>query len=390
MTTPECNRTVLPDYGGGSIVNLMASIEHTFDCEDHLYPPLRSLPPGCLMNRNVVLLVIDGLGYHRLITHCGEGALARHLKDRMTSVFPATTATAITTFLTGTAPQQHGVTGWFMYFRELGAILAVLPYQPRHGSPAATLPADVLLAHVPVFNRLRARCHVVVPHRIAHSEFNTAHQGKARLHPYANLGQMFRSVAEIVRAQGGRNYVYAYWPELDRLSHEHGVASREAVTHLARIDAAFGNFLASIGGTSTTIIVTADHGFIDTRLDQTIRLEAHPELARTLSLPLCGERRAAYCYLHANQRAQFVDYFAAHLEDCADLKDSEYLIESGYFGLGAPHARLHERIGDCTMMMKDACIIEHWLPGEPRYVQVGVHGGMSAQEMYVPLIVAEA
>jgi len=381
---------IMPDYHGGSIVNLMASIVQALEAEDRLYPPLRALPPARLTSRNIVLLVIDGLGHDSLITHCRDGVLARHMKDRITSVFPATTATAITTFLTGTAPQQHGVTGWFTYFRELGAVLAVLPYQPRHGGPVPTVPARMLFDHVPVFDRLEARSHVVAPNRIAHSEFNTAHIGRARPHAFASLGQMFKTIAQIVRARGERNYIYAYWPDLDRLAHEHGIASREAVAHLAEIDAAFGNFLAGIGGTSTTVIVTSDHGFIDARPDQTIDLDAHPQFAATLSLPLCGERRAAYCYVHASQHAQFVEYVAAHLEKYADLKDSEYLIESGYFGLGPPHARLHERIGDYTLIMKDRSVIKDWLPGEPRYVHIGVHGGMCAQEMYVPLIVVEA
>lgn len=381
---------IMPDYHGGSIVNLMASIMQAFEAEDRLYPPLRALPPARLTSRNIVLLVIDGLGHGCLITHCRDGVLVRHMKDRITSVFPATTATAITTFLTGTAPQQHGVTGWFTYFRELGAVLAVLPYQPRHGSPAPTVPARTLFDHVPVFDRLVARSHVVAPNRIAHSEFNIAHNGRARPHAFSSLGQMFKTIAQIVRAQGERNYIYAYWPEFDRLAHEHGIASREAVAHLAEIDAAFGNFLARIGGTSTTVIVTADHGFIDARPDQTIELDAHPQFARTLSLPLCGERRAAYCYVHESQRAQFVEYVAAHFAEFADLKDSGYLMESSYFGLGPPHAQLHERIGDYTLIMKDCFVIKDWLPGEPRYVHIGVHGGMCAQEMYVPLIVVEA
>ncbi len=106
---------------------------------------------------------------------------------------------------------------------------------------------------------------------------------------------MFKTIAQIVRAPGERNYIYAYWPELDRLAHEHGIASREAVAHLAEINVAFGNFLARIGGTSTTVIVTADHGFIDARPDQTIELDAHPQLARTLSLPLCGALAITHC-----------------------------------------------------------------------------------------------
>ena len=40
--------------------------------------------------------------------------------------------------------------------------------------------------------------------------------------------------------------------------------------------------------------------------------------------------------------------------------------------------------------MQDHAVIKDWLPGERRYVHIGVHGGMSSQEMCVPLIVAEA
>ncbi len=200
---------------------------------------------------------------------------------------------------------------------------------------------------------------------------------------------MFKTIAQIVRARGQRNYIYAYWPELDRLAHAHGIGSSAAAAHLAEIDAAFGKFLDRTVGTSTTVIVTADHGFIDARPDQAIELDAHPELAATLSLPLCGEQRTAYCYVHKDKRAQFVGYVAEHLAGYADLSDSGHLIESGYFGLGSPHPRLHERVGDYTLILKDSSVIKDWLPGELRYVHVGVHGGMSAQEMYVPLIAVE-
>jgi hypothetical protein len=380
----------MPDYRGGSIVNLMASIAQAFGAEEGLYPRLRALSPASLASRNVVLLVIDGLGHDFLLAHCRDGVLARYLKDRITSVFPSTTASAVTTFLTGTAPQQHGITGWFTYFRELGAVLAVLPYRPRHGGSAPAIPAGRLLDHVPVFDGLKARSHVVAPDRIVHSDFNTAHNGAARLHGFGSLGQMLKGIGAAVRERGQRNYVYAYWPELDRLAHEHGIGSSTAVAHLAELDAAFGRFLDGIRGTDTTVIVTADHGFIDVQPEQRIELDTHPRLARSLLLPLCGESRVAYCYVRADQRSQFGEYINAHLAQHAGLVDSEYLIESGYFGLGAPHPRLHERIGDWTLIMKGNAIIKDWLPGERRYVHVGVHGGMSAAEMYVPLIVAEA
>lgn len=381
---------VAPDYQGGSIVNLMGSIVRALDGEERLYPPLRALPPAALTRRNIILLVIDGLGHDWLLAHRPDGPLARNVRDRMTSVFPSTTATAVTTFLSGAAPQQHGITGWFMYFHELRTVLAVLPYRARCASAAPKLPAHELLEPLSVFDRIKARSHLIAPDRIVHSEFNTAYRGAARSHGFKSLEQLLGTMTEIARAGGGRKYVYGYWPDLDRLAHEHGSGSREALAHLADLDVAFGKFLDSIVGTSTTVIVTGDHGFIDARTDQTIDVGMHPELARSLSLPLCGEGRAAYCYVRADWRRQFVDYVARHLEQHVDLKESSALMKAGYFGLGPPHPRLHERIGDFTLISRDHALIRQWLPGEPRYVHVGVHGGMSAEEMYVPLIVAEA
>jgi hypothetical protein len=222
-----------------------------------------------------------------------------------------------------------------------------------------------------------------------HSEFNRVHNGSAQLHAFTSLSQLFKAITAIVRAGAERQYVYAYWPEFDRLAHEHGAASPEVVGHLAELDAAFERFLARIRGTGTTVIVTADHGFIDAREDRAIELDDHPELAATLLLPLCGERRTVYCYPRVDRQAEFCAYVRTHLAAYADLRRSADLLDAGYFGLGPPHPRLHERIGDYTLLMKDGATLKDWLPGEPRYEHVGVHGGMTAAEMYVPLIVAE-
>lgn len=379
-----------PDYHGGSIVNLMASLVVALGGEESLYAPLRALGPGGLGTRNVVLLVIDGLGYEYLRERRPQGALARHLKARMTSVFPSTTATAITTFLTGTAPQHHALTGWFMYFRELAQVAAILPYRTRQAGTPLALAPQALLEHVPVFDRIPVRSHVLAPADIAHSAFNTAHVGRARLQAYTTLAQMFAALARIARAPGQRQYVYAYWPTLDRLGHVHGMGSRETAAHLAEVDDAFEQFLARIAGSDTSVIVTADHGFVDATPERTVTLQNHPVLARTLVLPLCGEPRAAYCYVRAEARAAFVDYVNERLSAYAELHESRLLIDSGWFGLGEPHPRLAERVGDYTLVMKDNAIIEDWLPGEKRFAKIGVHGGTSTREMYVPLIVAQA
>ena len=94
-------KATLPDYHGGSLVNLMSSIATALGGSSP-YPPLAALPPQAMAGaRHLVLLVVDGLGFDYLSSR--DGALRSHLRGRLTSVFPSTTASAIPTFLTGLA-----------------------------------------------------------------------------------------------------------------------------------------------------------------------------------------------------------------------------------------------------------------------------------------------
>ena len=59
----------------------------------------------------------------------GKGtSLLQNVMGKLFSVFPATTASGISTICTALAPQQHAITGWFMYVQELNEIIRILPY----------------------------------------------------------------------------------------------------------------------------------------------------------------------------------------------------------------------------------------------------------------------
>ena len=121
-----------PDYETGSIVNLMASLAQSMGASTNPYAPLSSLNSKQLAeSQNLILLVIDGLGYEFLQKYRQDSFIAQHIKQSLTSVFPSTTATAITAFATALPAQQHAITGWYMYFKEIKQVMAVLPFKPR-------------------------------------------------------------------------------------------------------------------------------------------------------------------------------------------------------------------------------------------------------------------
>ena len=152
------------------------------------------------------------------------------------------------------------------------------------------------------------------------------------------------------------------------------------------MDAGLAELCESAGDGETLLVVTADHGFIDTNTDSQLWLHDHPALAETLLLPLCGEPRVAYCYVHAGQRSRFEAYIRNELGGQTKLYTRAQLMERGLFGLGEPHPCLRDRIGDYALVMKENYVIRDRLFGERPPAHLGVHGGTSAQEMYVPLI----
>lgn len=385
---------ILPDYSGGGITNLMSSLCRALGGGDTGYPELRGLDgKRVAAARNVLLLVIDGLGYEQLQKMLPQGNMADHCAGAITSVCPSTTASAIPTFLTGLAPQQHGITGWFTYFAELGAVLSVLPYRTRVGSmpidAALVSPADLCGAK-PFLGKLPLTAESVMPDWIAGSAFNRAFCAGCGVRVYKNLAGFFKCILQATKHREQRKFVYAYWPGFDAIAHQHGVDSQLALAHMQDIDRRIGGLLDSLRGSDSLLLLTADHGFIDTRPETTVLLSQHPQLQDMLMAPLCGEPRLAYCYVHpANHRA-FERYVSEHLSDWVDLYPSRQLVEDGWFGLGKEHPQLQHRIGHYALLAKGDSKIVGQMPGEEPLRQVGVHGGLSREEMLVPLVVMEA
>ena len=297
-----------------------------------------------------------------------------------------------TTYLTGLAPRQHGLTGWHMYFKEADAVAAVLPLLVRQGEPSAPtmLLPRLLFQHPSFFDTIDRPSWILSPASIVDSGFSRYHSGRATRVRFTTLPQMFETTSSIVRGGLRRKYVYVYYPELDSLSHIHGVSSEKVAAHLSELDEDFDRFLTQVAGTDTLVLVCADHGFIDAPPKRLVNLDDHPQLAKQLRQPLCGEQRVAYCYVRPGMESAFEDYVRSRLAHCAALYRSEDLVARGWFGPGAGHPLLLDRLGDFTLVMGEDWTIYDWLPGVRRYSLLGVHGGVSADEMYVPLLMAQA
>ncbi len=380
----------IPNYQDGSIVNLMSSVSRARGAQPAQYAELAALPASELSSAtNVVLLVLDGLGYDYLTTQGADSHLFQHLHCAMDSVAPPTTAASITTFLTGVAPQQHGLTGWFTWLREVGGVTTVLPFAlrgNRGGLSEHGITPQQLFKHQPLFDQMNVDCYSLMPDWLSESAFNLSLLGKAEMVLHRGISDYYEKIAQVVKSSSHPKYLYAYWPQFDSLAHQYGVASRQLAKHFAKLDHGFAKLQQQLAGTNTRLIVTADHGFIDTTKESRLLLNDYPEIIDCLQIPLCGEPRLAYCYVQAGKQARFLSLVEQQLGHAVIIHRGEDAIAQGLYGLGEPHPELSSRVGEFVLEMKDNYILTQRLMGEPVFYMIGQHGGLSEAEMRVPLV----
>ena len=381
---------VIPDYGAGGLYGLVTNIRAYLNGAPWS-PPLSErdiLHREGDRRRSLVFLLIDGLGDHFLQRHGGSSTLLAHRIGRLTSVFPSTTASAVTTTLTGLAPAVHGLTGWFIHDRRFGGVLAPLPMLVRGDGPAeGLLILQRLFPYQTLFQRRTRPATVVYPHYLAGSPFSRRHSRGARVVAYRGLDGMTDAIVAEVQSfgqQGG--YVHAYYPVFDALSHAHGCEAPEVIARYKHIDASFARLLEQLHGRHCDVVVCADHGFIDSPPERQIRLEDYPHAKSLLATPLFGERRAAFFRVRPGAEEDFRAFADDVLKGKAALVRSDDLRETGLLGPGKPHRRLNERTGSHALLMEPGWTILDRLADETEHTMLGVHGGLSPQEMWIPLI----
>lgn len=406
IASPPPAAEVWPDYAGGSLVNLMQTLQDALQASpaDYRYAPLRGdcgLPADAFADlRHVLLLILDGLGAAQLDELAPDSWLARQQVGTLTTVYPSTTASAIPCLLSGLAPQQHGLPGWHMRDEIGGEVIATLPLTMRDPR-ARKIPAGELLARLvsyrPLAERLPGSGCTVLPDKIAASPFNHRHALRGPTFGYRDIAGFGQAIESALRYQqvayagrpGYPTFTYAYCPLPDTLMHAHGTRHPLVAAALAELDRTIADRLRDNALPGLTVLVTADHGFIDAPPERLIEISAggaHCEWLEFLRAPLCGERRVAYASVKPGREQDFVEFVRTRYADECELSGSADFVASGRLGPGPPHPALQSRIGDFVLTMREDWTIKDWLPGEERHTHLGVHGGGSDREMRIPLM----
>jgi predicted AlkP superfamily pyrophosphatase or phosphodiesterase len=394
------NDFVLPDYERVNLKNLSSVLGAIFG--------VSSLAPSKFPEEytdeldgveKVLLMILDGLGYNRLLAHLDnfEGAFSelaeRGVLKPITCPFPATTSTSLTSIFTGLPPSQHKILGYHMFSKEYGLIFNTLDMKPVYGYSSHVEIAEEFAGKVkPWMNKLREQdveTYIVTKGSIIGSGLSRViHQNQEKV-SYVLQSDMLERCRKVLEQQT-RTLLVTYYSGVDTLEHKYGPYSEETTSEIESVDCNLKNFLNKLSAATkkqTLLILTADHGVAPT--SKFYYLKDITEITESLRLPPVGDSRATFLFSKPERNANLRNAFNKKI-DGFKLLPSKELIEKGAFGQNRDSQSLEEVVGDFTALSVSQNALQYPFFEEDRTrMQRGTHGGMTAEEIIIPLLSAK-
>jgi hypothetical protein len=401
--------SVRPDYDGYCLSNVSSTALSLLG----LKGPGRHLPDDALGSaevsevENVVLMLFDGLGYaewKRQETHGFLGALSgRGSVSPITTVFPSTTAAALTSVSTGLTPQEHGLPEWYVYMQEVGEVIVTLPFSrvgdSRRDTLRGVMDPNALFDGKTMFERLKdagMKGTSLTTRSLAHSAFSEAVSRGGTIVPCASSSDLAVSLRRLVENSRGQNVYYVYWPYVDTLEHIYGPGTDEAGVEASLIShALLEGFLSKLSpdaAKKTFILATADHGQLRVAPEETLYMNGFRKLVNALdtdpsgrTIPPWGSARDLYMRVRGDRLRDVESYLAQKLVGIASVLETEDAVKQGLFGLNEPSRKFLRRVGNLMVLPHDAKTVWFRYRKGDSLALKGHHGGLTEDEMTIPL-----
>lgn len=361
----------LPDYNN-CITNLANFVLKQFGIDEGRQT-LRLLDPYLEKEyENIVVILLDGMGQSIIDRNLEkDGLFQTHLAGTYSSVFPPTTVAATTSIMSGQNPCEHGWLGWDCYYPQIDKNVTVfLNLESGTENPAAD------------YNVAWKFC----GYQSITDKINAAGGKAYNVAPFvAPFPDSFEKICAQIKALcdvPGKKYIYGYWSEPDGIMHRKGCYDQESKQVLLRLEKQVQQLSDELK--NTLIIVTADHGHMDS---QGVAITAYPRIMECLVRLPSIEPRALNLFVKEDKKEQFESEFRKEFGDKFLLWTKQEVLDRQLFGTGIEHTCFRDMLGDYLAIAVEDLSIYNTVE-EAGYF-IGVHAGLTEDEMMIPLIIIE-
>jgi predicted AlkP superfamily pyrophosphatase or phosphodiesterase len=365
--------------------------------------PADALGGGEKTYDSVILLFLDGFGWTFFEKYCDRYPfLSRFVKagiaNKITSLFPSTTAAHVTCLNTGLEGGRSGIYEWFILEPKLGRIIAPLPYSfagdhqveslknaitPQEIFPTRTIYHELKNSHVEAFT--------LMPLNICDSSYSNTMLNGSHIFGYHHLSDGLIKLLDLyTKNRGKKAYYYLYFPDIDAIAHRKGLDSSEFDETVDRcfnqLEEFFWNHFSP---KNTAVAVIADHGLIGVNPGKTYYLNQEiPHIKKNFVMgadqkPLApaGSCRDFFLHIKEEKLGETKEILEKFLSEKAEIYFTKDLIQEGLFGNKGSSEHFLKRVGNLVILPKRNEAV--WWYEKNRFAQGfhASHGGLSREEM---------
>jgi len=407
------NDFVKPNYDSNSFANIPKTILYLLT--GHSQPFIKLDPKFSRRYDSVILILVDAFGWRFFEKYRNSYPFLKRFTQegsalKLTSQFPSTTAAHITTLHTNLPVGQSGVFEWQYYEPSVDAMIMPLMFsfvgtRERETLRQAKADPKLIYPQSTFYDALNAQG--IASYIFQHRDYTPSTYSDAIFRGATEVRRIHTWPETLINLQlrlerrATPSYFYSYFSNIDSIGHEYGANSpqfeAEVDTFLNTMERLL--FQRSRGRfKNTLLIVTADHGLADVDPATTIYFNVDPRFAGyekflrkdrggQFMIP-AGSPRDYFLYVKHDRVDEAREFFAQRLHGKADVRKVSEMIDEGYFGPRISDAFL-ARVGNLVILpYKNESV---WWYEKDKFEQrfYGHHGGLSKDEMEIPLLMME-
>jgi len=392
---------IKPHYEKYSLPNLASTIADHFHKNSERAPVIKDEPIKQALDgsETVVFFLLDGFGDRLVQTLQKEGHLKSVLRSSyyapITTTFPSTTTTALSSANTGLFPEQHGIIGHTMHLKKLGVIASLISFSPVAERQKGTLLAAGieprnLINGSTIYEDLREdgiESAVLTKDAYRSSGLTRMIHTGAEIMTYNLASDMIVQLRKLIEYRKHR-FIFAYWDAIDSAAHTYGAGEEEVLVEARSffyiLQTELFKKLDREIAKKVSFFMTGDHGHITVRKSSRIIANEYPEFVNNIQIMPTGDMRASFIKIKTDGDTKIREFFAK-FKGKFDLIPSDRAVADGLFGRGKMTEEVREVLGDYLVLSKQSHAFIYKYRREEIDL-IGYHGGLHQDEMLVPMI----
>tara|TARA_B100000941_G_scaffold265914_1_gene220830 strand:+ start:43 stop:1131 length:1089 start_codon:yes stop_codon:yes gene_type:complete len=308
-------------------------------------------------------ILADGLGYENLKST--DSYLNKNVTKSINTTFPSSTNVALSSISFVKNPIEHGLIGYYMYDKSQYGLINALNWNEDNKNLLLSDHFQKQNSIWKIFKEKKIYASNFQPRNLVGTPLSDCLYKVSSTIPYDDEQNLLELLSESTILENRFNFIY--YPLIDVAAHVFGVNSEEWQIEIAKFEK-LAYEISNISNKKTKTVITADHGLTN------IDAERCHHLNYGEDLQIYGDQRSVY--INGSQES-VLETFSEVPGVLLEQHELSYL-------LGDPTNEFLQSIyPDFCFLVEDKNIIY------PKHLSAklkGYHGGLSKEELKIPII----